>query len=62
MKKFKEMRFGLLVLMGFLLAGCNTQQDVVNNRSDTKENVHSSGYLPTEKSPTNGMSSLKKFE
>ena len=37
MKKYKVMRFGLLVLIGLLLAGCNTQQDVATGESPNNE-------------------------
>ncbi len=37
MKKYKVMRFGLLVLIGLLLAACNTQQDVATGESPNNE-------------------------
>ncbi|MER1985205.1 MAG: lysozyme inhibitor LprI family protein [Solibacillus sp.] len=55
MKKLKEMRFELFVLMGILLAGCNTHQDVGIMPNDTKPSIPSSGYVPTAESPNSGI-------
>ena len=55
MKKYQGMCFGLLVLMGILLAGCNTQQEAANKPNDTKQSVYKSDNVATEESPNNGL-------
>ncbi|MER2128165.1 lysozyme inhibitor LprI family protein [Solibacillus sp.] len=55
MKKYKEIHFGLLVLMGILLAGCNTQQDVANEPNDIKQGVYKDDHVPAEELPNNDL-------
>ena len=55
MKKYKEIHFGLLVLMGILLAGCNTQQDVANEPNDIKQSVYKDDHVPAEELPNNDL-------
>lgn len=48
MKKYKEIGFGLFVIMGILLAGCNNQQDVSEKPTNINESIHSSENAQVE--------------
>ena len=61
MKKYKEIGFGLFVILGILLAGCNNQQDVSEKPTNINESIHSENAQVEETTDSNTEKTVKEM-